>query len=117
MVADISKTGANLSRKRALIEAVLNLLRTRRYERFFDRGQFCRIDDILFQNTASFVGTRVITSELTYMIKKLLGTEIDDVKISTQMNEDRREYKIKIALGIEGEIIGIDHSYTVGKEL
>lgn len=116
MVADISKTGSNLSRKRAIVESVMNLLQMRRYERFFDRGQFCRIDDILFQNTASFVGTRVITSELTYMIKKMLGSEIDEVKISTQMNEDKREYKIKIALGLDGETVGIDHSYTVGKE-
>ncbi len=110
---DISKTGANLVKKDALIEAIHNLLRMKRHSRFFNRGMYCRLDDLLF-SLPTFVGSKVITSEIMYMMKLVMGNNVDTVKVITEPDYDNREYKVTVLCALDNDQFTVTESLPAG---
>lgn len=113
MLADISKTGPNISGNDVLKEAVNNLLNTSKFSSFFNRGLYGTLEDLLF-SPATFVGSRMIRSELTTLVKTQLAGRIDDVIINVKAVPESREYEVDINLIVGESSIPIKKTYPTG---
>lgn len=100
-MADISKTGSNLGIAAAFKDAVYNLLRVGRYGKFFNRGMYCRLDELLFQ-LPTFVGSRVITSEVIYIMNSTFPGDLNGLVVETKSDPDNRRYNITIKCAFNG---------------
>lgn len=114
MMHDISQSGSNLSGGAVITSAVGNLLEFTKYSRFFRRGLYSKLNDLLFQNP-TFVGSRVIKSELTSLIMRELGQHIDGVTVNVTPDSPARKYHVEVLIKYQGiTMSSVNRSYDAG---
>lgn len=99
--ADISKTGRNLANVDAIIDSVRNILFTRVGEVPFNREFGSFLENYLFDEF-SFSTSRSILAEVTNSISRWEPRVSVAPETEVVMDQDKREYRLFLALKIEG---------------